>query len=84
MANKEQYDKFADEMARRFEDFTQWAIDNWPNKDFPLLQSDFSESRKEIGHILGARLNESQEAPPPSPAAENSPQYINMNPAPWP
>jgi hypothetical protein len=84
MADKEQCDKFADEMARRFEDFTQWAIDNWPNKDFPLLQSDFSESRKEIGHILGARLSESQEAPPPSPAAENSPRYINMNPAPWP
>ncbi len=84
MANKEQCDRFAVEMAGRFEDFAKWAIENWPNSDYPLLQSDFSEARKEIGRILGGRLNESQTNKPASDGAGSSDQYVNMNPAPWP
>lgn len=84
MTNKEQCDKFASEMAQRFEDFVKWTIENWPDKEHPLLQSDFSESRKEIGHVLGVKLNEGQTSASPSPSAENSAQYVNVNPAPWP
>jgi hypothetical protein len=84
MRNKEQCDKFASEMAQRFEDFIKWTIENWPNRDYPLLPSDFSESRKEIGHVLGVKLNEGQTSTSASPSAEDSAQYINVNPAPWP
>ncbi|MDB5764671.1 MAG: hypothetical protein JWQ21_3666 [Herminiimonas sp.] len=84
MADKQASDRFAAEMAARFDDFTKWAIENWPNKDLPLLQSDFSESRKEIALMLGGRLSEGQTAGPGAPPAEDSGQYVNMNPAPWP
>jgi hypothetical protein len=81
MAGKEESDKFATEMGRRFDEFTKWAIENWPHKHYPLLSSDFSESRKEISAILGARLNDAQESPP-APSGDD--QYVNINPAPWP
>ncbi|MES2536535.1 MAG: hypothetical protein V4632_11755 [Pseudomonadota bacterium] len=81
MASKETSDKFAAEMGRRFDDFTKWAIENWPHENYPLLASDFSESRKEIAAILGARLSEGQSALPP-PSGDD--QYVSVNPAPWP
>jgi hypothetical protein len=84
MTNKETCDHFAVEMAIRFEDFTKWAMENWPNGNYPLLQSDFSESRKEVGRILGVKLNEGQTNRPASDDAGESGQYVNMNPAPWP
>lgn len=84
MATKEQCDQFSTEMARRFEEFTRWSIENWPNKSTPLMSSDFSESRKEIGRILGNRLNEGRSdlAPPQSDTNDN--QFVQMTPAPWP
>ena len=51
MKNKEQCDQFAVEMAGRFEDFAKWAIEHWPSGGYPLLQSDFSESRKEVARL---------------------------------
>jgi hypothetical protein len=84
MANKEECDRFANEMAHRFEEFTNWAIENWPNKNTPLLSSDFSESRKEIGQILGPRLSEGRTDLPESPSEDSSTQYVQTNPAPWP
>lgn len=84
MASKEDCDKYAAEMAQRFEELTNWAMTNWPHKDFPLLQSDFDASRKEIGAILGSKLGDGQtNAAVPEPA-QNGPQYVDMNPAPWP
>ena len=83
MATKEECDKYADELAARFEAFTQWAIENWPNKESPLMSSDFAESRREMGLILGSRLSEAQ-TETPSPSAEDQTQYVHVNPAPWP
>jgi hypothetical protein len=84
MANKEQCDRFANEMARRFEDLVKWATENWPNKDTPLLSSDFSESRKEIGQILGPRLSEGRTDLPELPGENRSEDYVQTTPAPWP
>lgn len=83
MATKEQCDRYADEMAARFEAFTKWAVENWPNKDAPLMSSDFAESRKEIGLILGSRLSEAQTETPSERSGDDT-QYIHVNPAPWP
>ncbi len=83
MATKEQCDRYADEVAARFEAFARWAIENWPNKDAPLMSSDFAESRKEIGLILGSRLSEAQTETPSMRKGDHR-QYVQMNPAPWP
>ncbi len=84
MASKEQCDRFATEMAHRFEEFTTWAVEHWPNKDTPLLSSDFAESRKEIGHILGSRLNEGRSDLTEPSGNDDGGQFVQMTPAPWP
>ena len=84
MADKEQCDRFANEMAQRFEELVKWATQNWPHPDIPLQSSDFSESRKEIGQILGPRLSEGRTDLQESPSADDSAQYVQMTPAPWP
>lgn len=82
MANKVASDQFAAELTRRFEEMTQWAIGHWPYPNFPLMESDFAESRREISGILGAKLDAGNQGPPPGP--DDSGQYIDMNPMPWP
>ena len=57
MTDEEEAEKFAADLARRFEELTHWAISAWPCPNFPLMESDFAESRREIGVILGAMLN---------------------------
>jgi len=84
MFEKERYDQYAVEAAKRFEDFALWAITNWPNKNFPLMQSDFSQSRKELSQIVGPKLGAGGETPPSESQVGDSSQYINANPAPWP
>lgn len=89
MASKEQCDRYAAEMTQRFDEFVKWAIDNWPREDFPLLKSDFNQSRREIGQILGAKLGESDGSDEHddnmSPSGSGrSGQYVDMNPMPWP
>jgi hypothetical protein len=81
MASKEECDKYAAELTGRFEELTQWAIENWPNKGFPLLRSDFTESRREFAQIAGPRLGDGDTDTPPS--ATEAP-FIDMNPMPWP
>lgn len=83
MATKEECDRYAEELAARFEAFTRWAIENWPGKETPLMSSDFAESRKEVGMILGSRLSEAQ-TETPSMRNGNHQQYVHVNPAPWP
>jgi len=82
MVTKAECDKYAAELAQRFEEFTKWAIANWPNKSLPLLPSDFSQSRREIGQIIGPKLGEGEDSPMPS--GKDSPQYIDITPMPWP
>ncbi|MGV3742331.1 MAG: hypothetical protein ACO1NO_08475 [Burkholderiaceae bacterium] len=84
MAGKEECDRYAAELARRFEEFTQWAQDNWPIKTAPLLPSDFTESHKELQVILGEKLQQEANAGRDSPPNDGSIQYVNINPAPWP
>jgi hypothetical protein len=85
MSDKEQYDRYAAEFAQRFEAFINWAMENWPNRNFPLMQSDFSKSRKEIAQILGPKLGEGEgNANPPPETDKDMPQYVDMNPTPWP
>ncbi|RJG00360.1 hypothetical protein [Noviherbaspirillum sedimenti] len=76
-------DEYASELARRFEEFTHWAIASWPQKNYPLMQSDFAEARREISVILGRKLQEGQTSIA-APSAQESAQYIDVNPAPWP
>lgn len=83
MATKEQRDLYADEFAARFEALTRWAIENWPNEEAPLSSSEFSGIRKEIGLILGSRLNETKKGQANTSKNEQS-QYVHVNPAPWP
>lgn len=84
MASKEQLDRYASELVTRFEDFTRWAINNWPRSDFPLMQSDFTESRKEISRIIGPKLGDGDAQASPTKRESTNRQYIGMNPAPWP
>lgn len=84
MATKAECDKYAAELAQKFEDLTKWAIENWPKPEFPLLDSDFSASRREIGQILGPKLGDGDETDS-APSGEQEPkQYVDMNPMPWP
>jgi hypothetical protein len=83
VANTEDNAKYADEVVRRFEEFTSWAIANWPQKNYPLMPSDFAESRREISVILGRRLQEGEDSAAPTPE-QGGPQYTDVTPAPWP
>lgn len=62
MASKEECDRYADELTRRFDHLMQWAITHWPRKDFPLMRSDFDASRRELSEILGPKLGDPDEA----------------------
>jgi hypothetical protein len=84
MASKEECDRYAAELTQRFEELTRWAIANWPKKDFPLLSSDFSESRREIGGIVGSKLGDASNDDVASDRRRGSSQYVDMNPMPWP
>ena len=87
MASKEECDRYAAVLAQRYDDFVKWAIANWPKKDFPLLESDFEASRRELADILGPKLDESGDrssVPPARTQEGDTGQYRDMNPMPWP
>lgn len=81
MASKEELDRYAAELVQRFDELTRWAMSNWPRPEFPLMQSDFTEARKEISRIVGPKLGDPDAPPSQEPSKR---QYIDMNPAPWP
>jgi hypothetical protein len=84
MADKQACDAYAAEMARRFEDLVTWARDNWPVPSSPLLDSDFEGARRDLNLILGERLSQAQSADQAASPAAGGPQYVSVNPAPWP
>jgi len=88
MSDKETRDRFAKEMMRRFDELTAWAVENWPVKSFPLMQSDFVESGKEISEILGSKLARDEDAGDDNASSvtksELEPQYVSVTPMPWP
>jgi len=83
MASKAECDCYATELSRRLEELINWAVTHWPNERYPLLPSDFSESRREISRILGPKLGDG-EAANRTKAAKPNAQYRNVNPMPWP
>lgn len=86
MASKEECDQYAAELTRRFDEFVQWAFAHWPKPEFPLLPSDFAESRREISQIAGWKLGDADEHDElPRPAYGNDDrQFRDVNPMPWP
>jgi hypothetical protein len=84
MASKQECDQYAAELTERFEQLTQWAMENWPNKEFPLLRSDFTESRKELAQIAGPKLGDCDTDTSPPAKGDDAPPFIDMNPMPWP
>lgn len=82
MATKQECDQYAAELTQRFEDLVKWATDNWPQRDFPLLRSDFSASRREISQIVGPKLGDGESDDLPS--SKRTRQFIPTNPMPWP
>lgn len=84
MASNEEFDRYAAELTQRFEELTRWAIANWPRKEFPLLQSDFCASRREIGEIVGPKLGEGDTSTSAPAIPAGSAQYRDVNPMPWP
>lgn len=75
---------FAAEMKRRFEELCGWAIANSPKQASPLKPADFDVCREEIMRLAERDLDVSERnATIPEPS-ENGPQYVNMNPTPWP
>lgn len=87
MATKDQCDRYAADLTRRFDELAQWAMTNWPKPEFPLLASDFSESRREISQIGGPKLgdcNMRSETPRPAFGGNGDGQYRDVNPMPWP
>ena len=84
MADKQACDAYAAEMARRFDDWVKWARDNWPVPISPLLDSDFEGARREMHLIVGERLSQATAAEQAPDPAAGGPQYVSMNPTPWP
>jgi hypothetical protein len=86
MASKEECDQYAAELTRRFDELVKWALTNWPRPDFPLLSSDFTETRREISQIVGPKLGDSVDDDSlPRPAfGSDDRQFRDVNPMPWP
>lgn len=84
MASKEECDNYAAELNARFEEFTKWAMEHWPKKEFSLLRSDFTESYREIAQIAGPKLGDGNTDTPEPPKADSSAPFVDMNPMPWP
>ena len=85
MATKEQCDTYAAELNQRFEAFTRWASEHWPNRESPLMASDFSASRRELDLLCGARLYGADRSNDSAAGADDpSAQYLPVNPMPWP
>jgi hypothetical protein len=83
MATRKECDQYAVELNERFEALIRWAIQNWPRKNYPLLMSDFSASRREISTIIGPKLGDGEAEANDSPN-NSSASYISTTPMPWP
>ncbi len=75
---------YAAELARRLEEFIKWSRDNWPVPSSPLLDSDFEDARRAMHLIAGERLERARTAVDLPEPSQGGPQYLPLNPAPWP
>ncbi|MDQ7970208.1 MAG: hypothetical protein REI95_11250 [Oxalicibacterium faecigallinarum] len=84
MVTKDERAQFAAELKQRFEALATWAIEQSPDKASPLTRADFDAARKEITVIAEGKSDMGdRNAAVPEPS-EDGPQYVNVNPAPWP
>ncbi|RZI41492.1 hypothetical protein EGT07_18090 [Herbaspirillum sp. HC18] len=86
MARKEECDQYAAELTRRFDELVQWALAKWPKPEFPLLSSDFGQSRREISQIVGSKLGDGDACTDAegSVVPNDQGQFRGINPMPWP
>ncbi|CAN5199183.1 hypothetical protein BH11PSE11_BH11PSE11_25990 [soil metagenome] len=81
MADDTEIRQFKLELESKFNDFAQWAIDHWPDKNRPLSSTDFAHCRLALADIIqGANPPDNRNLDP----AQGGEQYVNVAPAPWP
>jgi hypothetical protein len=84
MSGKPENTRIAAEMEKRLDEFTMWAIANWPDRNAPLTTADFDPVRRKIASLRGQGTDiEERNAAIPEPA-DSGPQYVNVTPSPWP
>ena len=81
MKSEQAWNEFAAELERRFGELEQWALQHWLDEKHPLSTSDFSALRYELSRLSAKLKHQDERGPQPS---EGGPQYVNMNPEPWP
>lgn len=81
MTNPAAVEKFTGEFERRFQELSQWAIENWPDKNRPLSEADLADMHKEFSKVKAKASLARQRVPEPW---EGGPQYVNQTPTPWP
>lgn len=81
MDTQEQMQAFRNELIRRFDELTHWAIDNWPDKGRPLTAVDFVQIREQMAVAGVSREDVDKQKREPS---EGGPQYRDIDPTPWP
>lgn len=87
---QQQRDDFAAQASERYDALISWMIDQWPQQSDPLVLADFVAGKREMGLLLGAKLNANGEYG--RPGAEvgektkevHTGQYLPITPAPWP
>lgn len=84
MSANEERRQFDIALKKRFEEFVTWAVTNRPDHSRPLSPADFEQARNAIATLANNGLDIGERnAAIPEPA-DNGPQYVNSNPAPWP
>jgi len=82
MEHEDSKRQFSEEFARRFNEFTQWAIDSRPDKSQPLDLSDFREFRMQMEEIVtGVDSAHHRKSAEPEQGGN---QYRQVTPTPWP
>lgn len=81
MTAKNTDEAFNTEAMRRFDELVYWAIANWPHKNSPPAKPDFDALRQQFSQVLAPAHGQERSVPEPE---ADGPQYVSMNPTPWP
>jgi len=83
MMNQTEPTAFGTELKRRFDELAAWALANAP-AGYALKDADFQNCRSEIERLCDPQSDIGERnAAIPEPS-ENGPQYVSVNPTPWP
>lgn len=88
----QQSEDYLGEVEQRLDVLAQWAISYWPRTDAQIAADDFDGVKLQFMELVRAKLVKASDSPGAEndvaadrrPANDDSEQYINMNPAPWP